>query len=180
MQKEDYMQEGKDLSKSNGRIWPYAIGTSIVLVFGACVATVIIAGKLPVEKSDTYMMGYHEADAKANELIEARIAFDKKYKVAYVTDGLSLDNSIIKYKVSNLNSQTIDNAKIEVVVTRPNNHKYDQILKSSTYENGVYAFPSIKLPVEGRWDIMAKVSVGDLQRYYNVKADTRAKGAYEY
>ncbi|MFT5835414.1 MAG: nitrogen fixation protein FixH [Sulfurimonas sp.] len=174
------MQEGKDLSKSNGKIWPYAIGTAIVLVFGACVATVIITSTLPVEKSDTYMMGYHEADAKANDLINARIAFDKKYKIAYITEGLSLDSSVIKYKVSDLESQAIGNAKIEVVVTRPNNHKHDQTLKSSNYENGVYTFPSIKLPVEGRWDIMAKVSVGDLQRFYNVKADTREKVTYEY
>ncbi|WP_373003138.1 FixH family protein [Sulfurimonas sp.] len=174
------MQEGRDLSKSNGKIWPYAIGTSILLVFGACVATVIVTSTLPVEKSDTYMMGYHEADAKANELINARIAFDKKYKIAYVTDGLNLDSSVIKYKVSDLNSEAVDNAKIEVVVTRPNNHKHDQTLKSSSYENGVYTFPSIKLPVEGRWDIMAKISVGDVQRYYNVKADTRAKEAFEY
>ncbi|WP_373035246.1 FixH family protein [Sulfurimonas sp.] len=180
MQKEDYTQEGRELSKSNGKIWPYAIGTSILLVFGACVATIIVTNTLPVEKSDTYMMGYHEADAKANELIKARIAFDKKYKISYVTDGLSLDGSVIKYKLSDLNSQPVQNAKIEVVVTRPNNHKYDQTLDSSTYENGVYTFPSVKLPVEGRWDIMARVSVGDLQRYYNVKADTRAKEAFEY
>jgi nitrogen fixation protein FixH len=174
------MQEGRDLNKSNGKIWPYSIAISIVLVFIAAVVTVIIAMTLPVQKSDTYMMGYHEADAKANELIKARIAFDKKYKVAYVTDGLSLDNSVIKYKISDLNSQVIDNAKIEVVVTRPNTHKHDQTLKLSGYENGVYTFPSIKLPVEGRWDIMAKVSVGNLQRFYNVKADTRKKETSEY
>lgn len=168
------------MSKSNGKIWPYAIATSIVLVFGACVATIVVANKLPVEKSDTYMMGYHEADAKANELINARIAFDKKYKISYATDGLSLDGSVIKYKISDLNSQAIDNAKIEVVVTRPNNHKYDQSLNSPSYEDGIYSFSSIKLPVEGRWDIMAKISVGDLQRFYNIKADTRDKEVSEY
>ena len=72
------------MNLSNGRIWPYAIGGSIILIFGACVATVIIANKLPVEKSDTYMMGYHQADAKANELIKARIAFNKSYRVEYI------------------------------------------------------------------------------------------------
>jgi len=168
------------LKKNKGLIWPYSIGISIVLVFSACVATIFVANTLPVEKSDTYMMGYHEADAKANDLIKARIAFDEKYKIEYLTDGLNLDNSILKYKVSDLNSQSVKDAKIEVVVTRPNNHKHDQNLNSPEFIDGVYTFSSIKLPVEGRWDIMAKVSVGDLQRYYNVKADTRAKGAYEY
>ena len=174
------MQEGKDLNKSKGMIWPYAISIAIVLVFGACIATVIIANKLPVEKSDTYMMGYHEADAKANELIQSRIDFNKKYKIEYVTDGLNLDNTIIKYKISNLNAQAVKDAKIEIVITRPNNHKYDQKLKSPIYKDGVYTFSSVKLAVEGRWDIMAKVKVGNFERFYNVKADTRAKEAFEY
>ena len=168
------------MNLSNGRIWPYAISISIILVFGACVATIIVANKLPVEKSDTYMMGYHQADANANELIKARIAFNKQYKIEYLTDGLSLDSSIIKYRVTDLNSNPISNAKIKVIVTRPNNHKHDQELTNPKFENGVYIFSTITLPVEGRWDIMAKVNVGELQRFYNVKADTRAKEAFEY
>ena len=168
------------MSKSSGRIWPYAIGTSIVFIFGACVATIVVATKLPVEKSDTYMMSYHEADAKANELIKARIAFDKKYKIEYVTDGLTQESSVIKYRVTDINSNPVDNAKVSVVVTRPNNHKHDQKLENPTVQNGIYTFNSIKLPEPGRWDIMAKVDVDDVNRYYNVKADTRAKEAFEY
>ena len=168
------------MNKSNGKIWPYAIGISILLVFGACVGTVVIASKLPVEKSDTYMMGYHEADAKANELIEARIAFSKNYNIEYITDGISSERSVIKYRVTDINSNPVDTAKIKVVVTRPNNHKHDQELINPIVQNGVYTFNSITLPEAGRWDIMAKINVDDVQRFYNVKADTRSKDAYEY
>ena len=128
------------MSKSNGKIWPYAIGLSIFLVFIAAIATVIIANKLPVEDSDTYMMGYHEADAKANDLIKARIAFNRSYKVEYITDGLSVDNSVIKYRVTDMNSNPVDTAKFKVIVTRPNNHKHDQELINPTVENGVIHF----------------------------------------
>ena len=168
------------MNKSNGMIWPYAISASIILIFGACVATIVIATKLPVEKSDTYMMDYHAADASANDLIEARIAFNKKYKIEYITDGLSQDNSIIKYRVTDLNDKPVNNAQLKVVVTRPNNHKHDQELINPKVENGVYTFAKITLPQAGRWDIMAKINVDDEQRFYNVKADTRSKGAYEY
>ena len=168
------------MNKSNGKIWPYAIGLSIFLVFIAAVATVIIAQKLPVEKSDTYMMGYHEADAKANELIQARINFNKQYTIEYMTDSLHVDNSVIKYKVSDSKNNPVNNAKIKVIVTRPNNHKYDQELTNSSVENGIYTFSTITLPKEGRWDIMAKVNVGELQRFYNIKADTRVKEIREY
>ena len=120
---------------SNGKIWPYAIGASIVLVFGFCVATIVVTSTMPVEKSDTYMMGYHEADAGANELIKARIAFDKEYKIEYITEGLSQDGSVIKYKVTDINLNPVNNAELKVVITRPNNHKYDQELVKPTVEN---------------------------------------------
>lgn len=164
----------------SGKIWPYAIGGAIVFIFSACMVTIVVANTLPVEKSDTYMMNYHEADAKANDLIKARIAFDKKYKIQYLSDGLSVDNSIIKYKVTNLSGKNVDSAKIKIIITRPNNHKDDQELLNPDEKDGVYTFRDIKLPIEGRWNIMAKVQVGELERFYNIKANTREKKVYEY
>ncbi len=168
------------MNMSNGRIWPYAIGASILLVFGFAVTTIIVTSTMPVEKADAYMMYYQEADANANKLIEARIAFNKKYKIEYVTQGLSCENSVIKYRVTDLNNNPVSDAQLKVIVTRPNNHKYDQELTNPTYKNGIYTFSSIKLPQKGRWDIMAKVNVGKLQRFYNVKADTRTAKVVEY
>ncbi len=176
------MQGKKNMDNllKSGKIWPYVIGASIIFIFGSCIATIVVANKLPVEKSDTYMMGYHEADAKANDLIKARIAFDEKYKVEYLNNGLSVENSELKYRVTNLSGENIDDAKIKVVITRPNNHKNDQELLNPDIKDGVYTFSGIKLPIEGRWNIMAKINVGELQRFYNVKADTRQKQVYEY
>ncbi len=168
------------MSKNKGMIWPYAIGASITLVFGFCVATIVVTSKLPVENSDTYMIYYQEADANANELIKARIAFDKKYKIEYVTDGISCEETTLKYRVTDIESNPISNAKFKVIITRPNNHKHDQELTNPTFLNGIYTFSDVKLAQKGRWDIMAKVNVDDLQRFYNVKADTRAKEVFEY
>lgn len=164
----------------SGKIWPYAIGSSIIAVFGACVLTVYIANTLPVEKSDRYMMGYHDADASANELINARIAFDKKYKIQYLTESLSLDKSILKYKVTTVSGESVNDAKVLVIITRPNNHKNDQELASPSVNDGVYTFNSVTLPIAGRWNFMAKVTVGELERFYNLKVDTRYKDTYEY
>jgi hypothetical protein len=47
-------------------------------------------------------------------------------------------------------------------------------------EAGRYEFAPVKLPAEGRWDVMAKVTVGDDYRFYNMKADTRYTDAFEY
>jgi len=168
------------VSKSEGKIWPYAIGASILLVFGACVATLVITHTIPVEESDTYMMGYHEADAKANEIIKDRIAFDKLYKIEYITNSLSKEKTIIKYKLTDISGHAVNDAKIKVIITRPNIHKYDLELINPSVDNGIYTFESVSLEVDGRWDVMAKVNIEESQRFFNVKADTRQKEAYEY
>ena len=141
---------------NSAKVWPYAITFSIIMVFGFCVATIMIALTLPVEKSDTYMMDYHQADAKANDLIKAEIAFN------------------------DLENNPVNDATIKVIVTRPNNHKHDQEVINPSVSNGVYTFQAITLAQPGRWDVMAKVNVGEFERFYNVKADTRAKEAFEY
>lgn len=168
------------MSKNKGMIWPVAIAIGTALVFMAGVATVIIANKLPVEQSDRYMMSYQDADHKANELIKAQIAFNKQYKISYINNGLSLENMTLKYKVTDINSNPVNDANLKLIVTRPNNHKFDQEYDKPSVENGVYTFDSIKLPKEGRWNFMVKVNVGDLYRFYNIKADTREKKASEY
>ena len=168
------------MNKSNGKIWPYAIAIAIFLVFLAAVSTVVITSTMPVEDSDTNMMGYHEADAKANELIESKIAFNKKYKLEFLSDSLHVEGSTLSYKITDKQDNAINNAKVLVIVTRPNEHKYDQELNNPTIVDGVYTFSDVKLEVEGRWNIMAKVDVGENERFYNVKMDTRSKGAYEY
>ncbi|MBL4730516.1 MAG: FixH family protein [Sulfurimonas sp.] len=165
---------------NSAKVWPYAIGFSILLVFCFCVATIMIAMTLPVEKSDKHMMDYHYVDAKINELIIAKIAFDKKYKVEYLTDDLSQDAAIIKYKVTDLENNPMNDAKIKVIITRPNNHKHDQELLNPRVNNGIYTFTAVTLAKPGRWNIMAKINISDVQSFHNVKADTRAKEAFEY
>ena len=166
---------------SSGKIWPYAISIAILTFFGAIVFSIsLILKEAPVQKSDTYMMGYHHADLKANEIIQARIDFNKKYKIEYITESLAQEGATLKYKVTDFNGNNVNDASVIVVVTRPEHHRYKQELTNPSIESGVYSFSNFTLAQPGRWDIMAKVTIGELQRFYNVKADTRAKEAFEY
>lgn len=166
------------MQKSN--LWPYAIALSILAVFGASVATVVIASSAPVQKSDTYMMDYHEADDRANEIINNNIAFDGLYTISFVPKSFSSKNASIAYKIEDRQGNVVKDAKLEVILTRPDTHEFDIKLGGVSLKNGLYSFNSIKLPKEGRWDIMAKVSVGKNQKFYNLKTDTRSDMAEEY
>ena len=168
------------ISKSNGRIWAYSIAGSIILVFGFCVATIVVTGKANIQESDDYMTHYQDADANANKLIYARISFDKKYKVKYISDGISETGSLVKYEITDLNSKPIENAKLIVAITRPETKEYDDKKSDAKFENGLYSFSGFKFVKPGVWNLTLKVSIGDDYRFYNVKADTRNKNSYEY
>lgn len=165
---------------SSGKIWPYAIGVSIIMVFGFCVATIMVTQQRPVEKSDDYMMDYNYADLHANELIQAEIDFNQKYNISYITESLPQEGAQIKYKITDKEGNSVDNAEFKVIITRPNNHKHDQELATPSVDDGVYTFSGFSLPKPGRWNVMARITIGEDQRFYNVKADTRAKEAFEY
>jgi len=159
--------------KNPGTKWPIIIAVSTVIVIMFGVVTIKMAMNNPVEMSDYGMQGYHSYDNDANDIINAKIAFDKKYSVAFVTPQISEKGTVIVYKVTDKEGKAINDAKIEAVLTRPDTTKLDINLSNPLINEGQYTFNAVDLPKQGRWDILAKVSVGADQRYYNIKADTR-------
>ena len=159
--------------KNPGTKWPIIIALSIIGIIGACVWTIKVALNNPVEMSEYGMQNYHEYDRDANEIIAAKIAFDKKYAIAFTTPQITEKETIVEYKLTDKAGQAINTAKVDVILTRPDINKFDVNLSNPTIAEGKYTFAPIDLPKAGRWDIMAKVSVGSDQRYYNIKADTR-------
>lgn len=166
-------------SSLSARIWPYAIGGSIVLVFGFCVATVIVTSSANIQTTNEYMTNYQTAEINANDYINNKIAFDKKYKIKYVASKLH-DNATVNFKVTDLNNQSVENAKLTILVSRPETHEFDQKRIDAQFVKGVYLFKDVKLPKKGMWDIITKVEVGKYSRFYNVKVDTRNTEFSEY
>jgi len=168
------------MSKSKGRAWPYAIGGAITLVFGFCVATIVVTNKANLQESDAYMTHYQDADANANELIQARINFDKKYKIEYISNGISENGTDITYKIIDLNSKPIENAKVMIAISRPETNKFNKTFENPKVANGIYTFKNIKFPRVGVWDIIAKINIDNEYRFLNLKVDTRTKEAFQY
>ncbi len=168
------------INKNSGNKWPWIIGISIVAVIGFSIATIKVALKNPVEMSEYGMQSYHTYDDNANEIINAKIAFDQNYTIAFLTPQLLEKKSVLVYQVRDKSGNAINDAKVEVVLTRPDSTHFDVNLSNPNVSAGTYTFNAVDLPKVGRWDIMAKVSVGDKQRYYNLKADTRNPNTFEF
>ena len=168
------------IDKSAGKKWPWIISISTIMVIGFAIATIKVAINNPVEMSQYGMQSYHEYDNNANDIINAKIDFDKKYTVTFLTPQITNKASILTYEIKDKSGKAVDDANLSVVLTRPDTVKLDITLDKPVVENGVYTFKSIDLPKAGRWDIMAKITVGENQRYYNLKADTRNPGTFEF
>jgi nitrogen fixation protein FixH len=168
------------MDKKAGRKWPWIIALSTLGVIAMSVETIRIAINNPVEQSDYGMQNYHQYDANVNEIIEAKIAFDKAYTISFQTPQITAKDAVISYAIQDSAGNPINDANLTVVLTRPDTTKNDIVLSNPTVENGRYTFSPVDLPKIGRWDIMAKVSVQNLQRYYNLKADTRNPNISEF
>ncbi|MFK5938823.1 MAG: FixH family protein [Sulfurimonas sp.] len=164
---------------NKGKIWAYSVGFSIILVFGFCVATVMITSSANIQVTNEYMTSYQEAENNANDYINDKIAFDKKYKISYAPTSLTKSADVL-FKVMTLNGDVVENAKLTILVSRPETHVYDQKLESTTLNNGNYTFDNVKFEKVGVWDIITKVEIGKYSRFYNIKVDTRNKLFSEY
>lgn len=159
--------------KNPGTKWPIIIAISIIGVIGLGIGTIKKAIDNPVEMSNYGMQGYHTYDDDANVIINAKIAFDQKYSIAFLTPQVSEKATVIVYKVTDKEGKAVNDASINAVLTRPDTTKSDINLSNPVVNEGQYTFNAVDLPKLGRWDILAKVSVGSDQRYFNIKADTR-------
>jgi len=165
---------------SKGKIWPYSIAIAITLVFSFCVATIYVTEGSKIQESDMYMSKYQEADLHGNDLIEARIAFDAKYTLAYVTKTISGQHPVIEYKITDKNGVAVNNASVIIAISRSETDQYNKHLEHPTVKDGVYSFKVEKFAKPGVWNIIAKMSVGKDTRFYNMKADTRTPRAFEF
>ena len=160
--------------------WPIGVISSIILIIIACVVTVYLALLQPVKEDQEMMVGYHALNESANDVIIAGIVFNRKYKLVYTGEGVSVDGSRVSYKLEDMNGNPVDNAKFEVIIARPIVTTENLSLQNPRVENGNYVFDDVKVSEKGRWNILAKVSVGEDYRHMNLKSDTADKDVYEY
>ena len=157
----------------SGKLWPIGIALAITAVAGFCVWTVKVTSSASIQESDAYMTNYQDTDANINTFINARIAFDKKYKIKYLTEKLDEKGCDVTYSLTTLDGKPVSNATIVLAISRPDTHSYDKKMKNPVFENGLYVFKDVKFPKTGAWNLLLKVNVGKNYRFYDIKTDTR-------
>ena len=174
------MPTKKGKTMRNGMHWPIGIITSIILIVIACAVTIYVALLQPTRENRDMMVDYHTFDANVNDVIIAGIKFNRKYKLSYTGEGVSLEGSTISFKVEDENGNPVDNAKVEVIISRPITTDNQVVLQNPRIDNGNYIFEDVRVAKKGRWNILTKVTVGKDYRHMNLKSDTMQTNVFEY
>ncbi len=164
----------------NGKIWPLIIAISIFGIVLLSYWTIKETAKADLTQSNLYMDNYHNVDDNINDLIEARIDFDRKYTLKFKFLDLKSDKGIIVYTLRDKNGKAVNDANVTLILSRPISDAEDITLKPLKIKNGEYIFDGISLPKKGRWDLILKVQTKDATRYLNLRADTRIKEVLEF
>lgn len=155
--------------KISPKVWPIGITLGIIAVAGLCVWTVKIAQSMPVEMDNSYFASYRDVDLNANEMLLKQNAFEKNYNVSVDKEALVLGDNHITIHVTDKQDQPINNAILDVVLTKPHTTNDDQALEIDHVENGNYILKPFTISEESRWQIQTKITVGDLLAFYKTE-----------
>jgi len=161
----------KDKAKSN--YWPHFIVGAIFAVAGLCVWTVKTAVNNPVELDSFYFDSYYNVDKDINNIILKQQAFDKKYSVDLPQKNFVMgEENSLSVSVHTIKGQeAVNDANITVVVTRPDTSRFDKKPKLLSTKNGTYTFEPFPVEKPGRWQIMSKVTVGELTTFKKLEVN---------
>lgn len=153
----------KKQSKLSELRWPIGIILSIFGLIALSIWTIQQANIKPVVMDDYYFESYQNVEANINEIQAKQIAFDKKYNTQILanTPFVIGQNEIGIKLMTKTDNQPVADANITVKITRPDTDKYDQMLKVTSYEDGVYHLTPFQVEKIGRWQIMTKIITPD-------------------
>ena len=157
--------------KINPIVWPTGIVIAIIAVAGMCVWTVKVAESLPVEMDNTYFADYREVNENINEMIIKQREFETKYNIDIEQKDLMIGKNSIEMKITDKQNSPVDNAKVDIVVTRPFTTSTDKKLTVTSQENGIYKFEPFEVKGIGRWQIQSRVSINDLVAYNKLEVN---------
>lgn len=160
------------MPKGDKNYWPHAIVAMILGVVGLSGWTISVAIENPVEMDSSYMLDYHTVDSDINQILEKQLAFGERYTIECLNDILKPQDEVLKFKVVDKAGQPVDNAKFEILLTRPETTEFDKKIEDLTFKEGIYYSNPLSFEKKGRWNIICKVRVGDYEGYKEIKTFT--------
>lgn len=150
------MQE-KNHKKS---FWPYGIIISTIMIVILCGYTIKVGLNNPVEYDTYFLSNKQTLDDNINSYLKSKEEFNKKFTTHVDYDKFKSTNNKIKIKITDKQTnEAIENAKFELLITRPDVSAFDIKPKFIGFKDGYYTFESFDIDKKGRWQILFTTKV---------------------
>ena len=172
------------MNSQKGRGWPLSIiGIFIFLSIMLFGILYISLKYVPVNKENVFLMGYQEVDKSYNEIMAEQERFNSLYNVEIQTPKLSQDpietirmngekaffehafslgsGNRFEVRVTDKTMNKGKSANIELLLTRFETSEFDQMIAVKEEKSGTYVTEPFTIEHEGRWKIVAKVTIGE-------------------
>ncbi|QKG30055.1 FixH family protein [Campylobacter sp. RM16187] len=155
--------------------WPYAIVLSIIAIVIACIATIMIALKNPVQMDTFYIDRYQNVDENINKIHESQKRFDSKFSVIFNGANIEKHNDFLKaifeFTVTPKDNKSA-NLNTQILLTRPETNELNQNLEA-IWQNQKLITKSVKLTKKGRWQLLLKLNDGTDTGFYKFEIEAK-------
>lgn len=156
------------MQKSKERnYWPHSIVAGIIFIIISCAVTIKIALDNPVEMDSFYLEKYQSVDRNYNEIMAKQKLFDAAYALEYGERKFIMGKEeMVTLKIKDKQSgKYLQKADITLMLTRPETNANNKEMSASAITDGAFTFGPMVVEKPGRWQLLAKVKVGDFEGF---------------
>ena len=180
---------------NQGKGWPKSIIGIFVFLSIMLFGILYVSLKyIPVNKENEYMSYYLQVDRNINDILSKKRLFDSRYDVTPTFERYSQEPVLVSkingtqesfehilrpganhfaITVTDKAGNPVKEAKVAALLTRYETSEFDIPLQPAAVENGTARFEGFDVEKEGRWKLIVKATVGDLESYYEYRAFAR-------
>ncbi len=161
--------------KKERNYWPHAIVLVLLFMVFAVSVVLKIAFDNPVQMDSYYFEKYQKVDEDINTIINNQKKFDERFKIVYETKKFKLNSpNSFEFKILNKDdSQDINSASIELLITRPDKNDFNKKYNlTNSDQNGIFKIEDVMIELPGRWQILTKIKIGEYSSFnkYEINA----------
>ncbi len=153
------------MEKKEKSYWPEGITAIVLVVVGLIIWTVDIAISNPVSNEKKFGMKYQDVDENYNEIQKMQKDFLSAYKVETLNSKLAIGSNKIEMRLVNIDKKPVQDAEVDIVLSRPHTDADNKPLGTPTYKDGIYESKSFEVKKEGRYRLVYNIKVGGKKVY---------------
>ncbi len=162
--------------KKERNYWPHGILAIIIAVVIGGALSVKEALEHPVQESTYFMKHYQGVEDNAYELEKQKDAFDKHFVISYSTAKFRIGKNKFAIKiVDKITNKPINNADIEMLLTRFETNDLNKKLKPLKVKNGTYIFEDLDIQKLGRWKVLTTTKIEKYRGFNSYEVNATRK-----